>query len=93
MDLLFEFILGDKKILLPMRGLLARLQIPMLKISIADKGFFQHLHADYSTILLKRLLAGYKPSITNKIHFTNTSIILSLTSSTTSTLTFAYSTK
>ncbi len=42
MDLLFEFILEDKNILLPMRGLLARLQIPMLKISIADKGFFQH---------------------------------------------------
>jgi hypothetical protein len=42
MDLLFEFILEDKNILLPMRGLLARLQIPMLKIAIADKGFFQH---------------------------------------------------
>ena len=42
MDLLFEFILEDKNILLPMRGLLARLQIPMLKISIADKGFFKH---------------------------------------------------
>ena len=42
MDLLFEFILEDKNIPLPMRGLLARLQIPMLKIAIADKSFFQH---------------------------------------------------
>jgi hypothetical protein len=42
MDLLFEFILEDKNIPLPMRGLLARLQIPMLKIAIADKNFFQH---------------------------------------------------
>lgn len=42
MDLLFEFILEDKNIPLPMRGLLARLQIPMLKIAITDKGFFQH---------------------------------------------------
>ncbi|MFT7235401.1 MAG: hypothetical protein ACI9QV_000978 [Methylophagaceae bacterium] len=41
-DLLFEFILEDKNIPLPMRGLLARLQIPMLKIAIADKGFFHH---------------------------------------------------
>lgn len=44
MDLLFEFILDDKNIPLPMRGLLARLQIPMLKISIADKSFFQQKH-------------------------------------------------
>jgi len=42
MDLLFEFILEDKNIPLPMRGLLARLQIPMLKIAITDKSFFQH---------------------------------------------------
>lgn len=41
-DLLFEFILEDKNIPLPMRGLLARLQIPMLKIAIADKSFFHH---------------------------------------------------
>jgi len=40
MDLLFEFILEDKNIPLPMRGLLARLQIPMLKIAITDKSFF-----------------------------------------------------
>jgi hypothetical protein len=40
MDLLFEFIIEDKNIPLPMRGLLARLQIPMLKIAITDKTFF-----------------------------------------------------
>ena len=42
MDLLFEFILEDKNIPLPMLGLLAGLQIPMLKIAITDKSFFQH---------------------------------------------------
>ncbi|RKZ81130.1 MAG: hypothetical protein DRQ35_00865 [Gammaproteobacteria bacterium] len=39
-DLLFEFILEDNTIPAPMRALLARLQIPMIKVAIADKAFF-----------------------------------------------------
>jgi uncharacterized protein DUF1631 len=39
-DLLFEFILEDNTIPAPMRALLARLQIPMIKVAIADKDFF-----------------------------------------------------
>jgi len=38
--LLFEFILDDNVIPAPIRALLARLQIPMLKVAIADKTFF-----------------------------------------------------
>lgn len=39
-DLLFEFILEDKIIPAPMRAMIARLQIPMLKVAIRDKKFF-----------------------------------------------------
>lgn len=39
-DLLFEFILEDKVIPVPIRAMLARLQIPMLKVAISDKKFF-----------------------------------------------------
>lgn len=39
-DLLFDFILGDKVIPVPIRAMLARLQIPMLKVAISDKKFF-----------------------------------------------------
>lgn len=39
-SLLFEFILEDRAIPAPVRALLARLQLPMLKIAISDKTFF-----------------------------------------------------
>lgn len=39
-DLLFDFILEDKVIPAPIRAMLARLQIPMLKVAISDKKFF-----------------------------------------------------
>tara|TARA_R110001606_G_scaffold399310_1_gene584755 strand:+ start:80772 stop:82982 length:2211 start_codon:yes stop_codon:yes gene_type:complete len=39
-DLLFEFILEDKIIPAPIRAMIARLQIPMLKVAIRDKKFF-----------------------------------------------------
>jgi hypothetical protein len=39
-DLLFEFILEDKVIPAPIRAMIARLQIPMLKVAIRDKKFF-----------------------------------------------------
>jgi len=38
--LLFEFILEDRAIPAPIRALLARLQLPMLKVAITDKTFF-----------------------------------------------------
>lgn len=37
---LFEFILEDRAIPSPIRTLLARLQLPMLKVAISDKSFF-----------------------------------------------------
>ncbi len=39
-SLLFEFILEDRAIPAPIRALLARLQLPMLKVAITDKTFF-----------------------------------------------------
>lgn len=39
-SLLFEFILEDRAIPAPIRALLARLQLPILKIAITDKTFF-----------------------------------------------------
>ncbi len=39
-SMLFEFILGDRKIPDAMKVLLAQLQIPIIKVAILDKGFF-----------------------------------------------------
>lgn len=39
-DLLFEFILDDQSIPAPIRAVLARLQIPLLKIALSDKDVF-----------------------------------------------------
>lgn len=39
-DLLFEFILDDQSIPAPIRAVLARLQIPLLKIALSDKNIF-----------------------------------------------------
>jgi len=38
--MLFEFVLEDRSIPAPIRALLARLQLPMLKVAITDKEFF-----------------------------------------------------
>lgn len=39
-DMLFEFILEDRNLAAPMKVLLARLQIPLLKLALNDKSFF-----------------------------------------------------
>ncbi|GAB2196349.1 DUF1631 domain-containing protein [Sessilibacter sp. MAH4] len=39
-NMLFEFIVDDRNLAAEMKALLSRLQIPMLKIAIADKSFF-----------------------------------------------------
>ncbi len=39
-SMLFEFILDDHQLPTPMKALLARLQIPMLKVAVLDKSFF-----------------------------------------------------
>jgi hypothetical protein len=38
--MMFDFILDDKKMPAPMKALIGRLQIPMLKVAILDKAFF-----------------------------------------------------
>lgn len=39
-SMLFEFILGDHNLPVPMKAVLGRLQIPMLKVALLDKTFF-----------------------------------------------------
>ncbi|UTA48890.1 DUF1631 domain-containing protein [Simiduia sp. 21SJ11W-1] len=39
-NMMFEFILDDRNLAPPMKALLGRLQIPLLKVAIADKTFF-----------------------------------------------------
>ncbi len=39
-NMMFEFILDDRNLAAPMKALLGRLQIPLLKVAIADKTFF-----------------------------------------------------
>lgn len=39
-SMMFEFILEDRNLAAPMKAILARLQIPMIKVAIADKSFF-----------------------------------------------------
>ena len=38
--MLFQFVLDDRNLAAPMKGLLARLQIPMLKVAVVNKEFF-----------------------------------------------------
>lgn len=38
--MIFDFILDDKNLSLPVKGLIARLQIPVIKVAILDKSFF-----------------------------------------------------
>ena len=39
-SMMFDFILDDRNLAAPMKALIGRLQIPMLKVAIADKTFF-----------------------------------------------------
>jgi hypothetical protein len=38
--MLFDYILNDRNLAIPMKALIARLQIPIVKLAILDKGFF-----------------------------------------------------
>ena len=40
MELLFDFILGDENLPEPMKALLGRLQVPLLKVGLRDRRFF-----------------------------------------------------
>jgi hypothetical protein len=39
--LLFDYILNDRNLAIPMKALIARLQIPIVKLAIIDKSFFE----------------------------------------------------
>jgi hypothetical protein len=40
--MLFDFILNDRNLAIPMKALISRLQIPFVKLAIIDKAFFEH---------------------------------------------------
>ena len=40
--MLFEYILNDRNLAIPMKALIARLQIPILKVAVLDKSFFSN---------------------------------------------------
>lgn len=40
--MLFDFILNDRNLAIPMKALISRLQIPFVKLAILDKEFFEH---------------------------------------------------
>lgn len=50
-NMLFEFILDDRSLAAPMKALLSRMQIPIIKVAVADKTFFTK-----STHVARRLL-------------------------------------
>ncbi len=39
--MLFDYILNDRNLAIPMKALIGRLQIPIIKLAILDKGFFE----------------------------------------------------
>ncbi len=53
-SMLFDYILNDKNLAIPMKALISRLQIPMIKIAVVDKSFFDNaMHP--SRLLLNEL--------------------------------------
>jgi hypothetical protein len=40
--MLFDYILNDRNLAIPMKALIARLQIPIVRLAIIDKSFFDH---------------------------------------------------
>lgn len=83
-DLLFEFILGDKAIPAPIRVMMARLQIPLLKVAIKDKNFFSSKNHPARRLLnnLAKISTGWQQQrssqqilIQNKIESVVTTIL------------------
>lgn len=56
--LLFDYILNDKTLAIPMKALISRLQIPVLKLAIVDKDFFANIQHPARTLLNELSSAG-----------------------------------
>lgn len=58
MGLLFDFILGDKNLPEAMKALIGRLQIPLVKVALKDRGFFSNPHHPARLLLNNLARAG-----------------------------------
>lgn len=56
--LLFDYILNDKNLAIPMKALISRLQIPVLKLAIIDKDFFANTEHPARILLNELSSAG-----------------------------------
>jgi hypothetical protein len=56
--LLFDYILDDKNLAIPMKALISRLQIPVVKLAIIDKYFFANTEHPARTLLNELSSAG-----------------------------------
>jgi hypothetical protein len=58
MGMLFDFILGDENLPEAMKALLGRLQIPLLKVAVSDRAFFNDMHHPARMLLNNLARAG-----------------------------------
>ena len=56
--MLFDYILNDRNLAIPMKALISRLQIPIVKLAIMDKSFFERAHHPARRLLNELSSAG-----------------------------------
>ena len=66
--MLFDFILDDRNLALPMQAVLARLQIPLLKVALSDRAFFSNPSHPARALLNELSSAGVGWSSTDDLH-------------------------
>ncbi len=65
--MLFDYILNDRNLAIPMKALIARLQIPIVKLAIIDKGFFAQARHPARRLLNELSSAGIGWSGANEL--------------------------
>ena len=65
--MLFDYILNDRNLAIPMKALIARLQIPIVKVSIIDKSFFEKTSHPARQLLNELSSAGIGWSSTREL--------------------------
>jgi len=64
--MLFDYILNDRNLAIPMKALIGRLQIPILKVAILDQSFFAKPSHPYNKIesIVLRVMNGFTEDLT-----------------------------
>ena len=57
-SMLFDYILNDRNLAIPMKALIARLQIPVVKVALLDTSFFEQSHHPARALLNELSSAG-----------------------------------